>query len=252
VSFTRVTCAVTVVFAIAFATWHHHRHRHHHAVNDLAFSWDDRRLLCSIGIDDVRAKEDWWTVLWQLYRARAWGRVALLHAHAPGRSVTIDTVDRVLGVADALGLQTVTYRDLVPADVRRPALALAFDDDDVAGWLALRPVLAAHHAHVTFFVCCSDRLSPADRAGLVELARDGHDIEPHGAHHEAARPYVQAHGLDGYVRDEVSPSLDALAAIGLPRATTFAFPGGIHDGAIDAAVLEHVAKVRVTRAECPW
>jgi hypothetical protein len=249
VSFTRVTCAVTVAFAIAFAVWHHHKHRHHHAVNDLAFSWDDRHVLCSIAIDDAYTPEDWWLVLSQLYRARAWDRVALLHAHAPGRSVQVDTIDRVLAVADALGLQTVTYRELVPANVRRPALALAFDDDDVAGWLALRPVLAAHHAHVTFFVCCADRLTADDRAGL---ARDGHDIEPHGAHHEAARAYVQAHGLDHYLRDEVWPSLDALAAAGLPPATTFAFPGGIHDRAIDAAVLQRVDKLRVTRAECPW
>jgi hypothetical protein len=239
---------VSLVTLVALAACH----RHHHAVNDLDYSWDDRRVLCSGGIYDERGDDGWWHVLWQLYRAKAWDRVALMHAHAPGALLRIDTIDRVLGVADALGVQTVTYRELVPSAVRRPALALAFDDADVDHWLALRPLLAAHHAHVTFFVCCWDTLSAAQRAGLVELARDGHDIEPHGAHHEPARAYVHAHGLDAYLRDEVWPSLDVLTAAGLPPATTFAFPGGIHDRAIDEAVLQRVAKIRVTRAECPW
>jgi hypothetical protein len=247
-SIARVVGLVTLAALVALAGCHRHRR----AVNNLAYSWDDRRVLCSAAIDDARGDDRWWHVLWELYRARAWGRVALMHAHAPGILVRSDTIDRVLGVADALGVQTVTYRELVPSAPHRAALALAFDDDEVDAWLALRPLLAAHHAHVTFFVCCWDKLTAAQRAGLVELARDGHDIEPHGAHHEPARAYVRAHGLDGYLRDEVWPSLAVLVAAGLPPATTFAYPGGIHDRAIDDAVLQRVAKVRVTRAECPW
>ncbi len=218
----------------------------------LAYAWDDRKVLCSAPIDDVQKADKTWVLLKELTRASLVHHVALMHAHDPGKTVNVETIDKLLGMADQLGVATVTYRDLVPGDHPVAGLALAFDDHDVDDWLKLRPVLAAHHAHVTFFVCCWSTLTADQRAGLATLAAEGHDIEPHGVAHRAAREYMKDHTLEQYLQDEVWPSFDVLVAAGLPKPTTFAYAGGIHDGAVDDAILARVARVRVTGSECPW
>jgi peptidoglycan-N-acetylglucosamine deacetylase len=149
------------------------------------------------------------------------------------------------------GLAFVTYRDMLDLSDPRAGLSLAFDDDAIDAWSTLRETLAAHDARVTFFVTRYHAQSAEARAQLAALAADGHDIEAHGVDHLDATAYVAAHGMEAYLRDEALPSIDQLVADGYP-ASVFAYPFGVHDDAIDRALLDHVALVRTTAGPCPW
>jgi len=223
---------------------------HAHRGDAHAYAWDDQRVLCSQGFDDLSHPNVSDAVDRAIAFAREHGDVALLHGHTPGVTVSREMIEHVLATADAEGLALVGYRELDPSQPHRAGIALAFDDDAPERWIELRDVLARHHAHVTFFTCCWDHLSAAQREDLAQLARDGHDIEPHGAMHVHATDYAAQHGVAAYVADEVQPSIDALAGAGFPPARVYAYPWGEHDDAIDAAVLEHVERVRTTRGHC--
>ena len=216
----------------------------------LTYGWDDRRVLCSDSIDDLSSGSQLPLVDDQMRLAADEGRVALFHAHKPGITVSRDMIEQVLDLADHYGLEYVTYDQLVPGP-RRPAFALAFDDNSVDLWLSIRDLLAAHHARVTFFVSRYAFLTDEQRAGLATLAADGNDLEPHSVRHLHPLAYVRDHGVDGYLDDEVLPSVAAMAAAGYST-TTFAYPFGQRTDALDDAVLGHVAKVRVSPGSCPW
>src|SRR5262249_23227958 len=133
----------------------------------------------------------------------------------------------------------------------RGGLALAFDDDDVAGWFSLRDTFAAHGAHVTLFVTRWHELTDDELAMLATLAADGHDLQAHSWEHVNAIHYVEAHGIDGYMEDEVLPSLQIMIDAGY-HPTAFAFPFGASTTSIDDAVLRHVDKARVSPGSCPY
>jgi hypothetical protein len=221
-----------------------------HDGNYLSYEWDDRRILCSFSVDDLSQPAPRLLLDDEIRYAADARRVTLMHAHKPGVTVTRDMIDRVLTRADEAGLDYFTYADLVPGP-HRPGIALAFDDNSVEEWLGIRDLLDAHHARVTFFVTRYAELSDAEHAGLLQLAADGHDLEPHSVHHIHATAYVAEYGLDAYIQDEVLPSFEVLEAIG-SQPTTYAYPFGVHSSEIDDAVLQYVAKVRVTPGSCPW
>jgi peptidoglycan/xylan/chitin deacetylase (PgdA/CDA1 family) len=217
----------------------------------LFYDWDDRRVLCSMSIDDDKPGFELAQVLDHLDEAAATGEVFNAYAHQPGLSIQLATIDHVLEAAEARGLDFVTYSELLDRTAPRAGLALAFDDDDVAGWLTIRDTLRRHGAHVTFFVTHYAAMTDEARAGIRQLASDGHDIEAHGVDHAHAPAYVAAHGLDAYLADEALPSIDVLVADGYP-AVAFAYPFGERTEALDRALLEHVALVRTTAGPCPW
>src|SRR5262249_14275640 len=152
-------------------------------------------------------------------------------------TVSTDAIERVLDDADADGLDYVTFSQLVPGEPRG-ALALAFDDNAPDQWITVAPLLAKHHAHVTFFVTRWTELTDAQHDELHELSQDGHDLQPHPVHHLHATDYVQQHGLPAYLTDEVLPSIEVMADAGYPP-TSLAYPFGDHTAEIDEAVLHY-------------
>jgi hypothetical protein len=216
----------------------------------LSYGWDDRDVLCSDAIDDITGSSQEALVENELEFAHDNQRVALFHAHKPGVTVTYAMIERTLELADQWGLDYVTYDELV-AGPKRGGLALAFDDDDVAGWLTLRDTFAAHHARVTFFVTRYYKMDDATLGELETLAADGHDLEPHSVNHQHVPAYLADHGVDGYMTDEALPSMQVLAAAGHPP-TSYAYPFGQHTAELDHAVLQHVQRVRVSPGSCPW
>ncbi len=218
----------------------------------LAYDWDARRVLCSDAIDDLDKPVNWTFIDSQLALAGERGWALLLHAHTPGVTVSTTALEHVLSTADAAGLEYVTFRELDPTGPPHAALALSFDDNAPDQWITMRDTLNKHNAHVTFFVSRWQDMTPAQHAEIGQLHQDGHDIEPHTVDHPHALDYVQQYGLQAYIDDEVLPSFDVLTAAGYPQPTAFAYPFGEHDDAIDAAVLQHVDKVRTTPGECPW
>lgn len=217
----------------------------------VTYEWDDRPVLCSQVIDDITNHTPWQMVENGMTEARIRHSVLLLHAHIPGVSISTDAIERVLTMAEAHHLAFLTFRELQAGATPRAGLALAFDDNAIDAWFSVRDRLAAHGAHVTFFVARWYSRSDAERAELAMLAGAGHDVEPHSVNHLHAPAYVHDHGLDAYLADEVVPSIEALTQAGYPPADTFAFPFGDTTDEITAAVLRIVPRVRVSMSGCP-
>ncbi|HEY6175339.1 MAG TPA: polysaccharide deacetylase family protein [Kofleriaceae bacterium] len=218
---------------------------------DLTYDWDERRVLCSTVVDDISDSTPWRLVEDGMLEAEALRSVLLLHAHAPGVTISVGAIERLLTMAESYHLAFLTFRELQPGAMRRAGLALAFDDNAIDAWFSVRDRLAAHGAHVTFFVTRWYSRSDSERAELRMLADAGHDVEPHSVNHLHAPAYVHDHGLDAYLADEVAPSIDGLTGAGYPPADTFAFPFGDTNDEITAAVLRIVPRVRVSPGGCP-
>lgn len=208
----------------------------------------DHFVLCANSIDDrydIGVDE----IAEALSRAKRDGTTLHLYTHIPGETVQVATLEGVLAAAAEQGIELVTYEELslhaVPG-----SLALSFDDHALASWSALRPVLDRYHAQVTFFVSLFLELGDDDRAQLRQLADDGHDIEYHSTNHLNAVDYAAAHGVAGYVADEIVPALDAMRAEGYAT-TVFAYPFGARNAELDDALTPYFRVVRATRGGCP-
>ena len=177
-----------------------------------------------------------------LDRARDRGEVVELYAHHPGVTVPIATLAYLLAGARDRGLAFVTYADFARG-AAGPGLALSFDDTSVAAWVAQLPLFAQYEARVTFFVSHYPDMDDADHAGLQRLAAGGHDLEPHTWHHYRAPQYVEEHGLDAYLRNDLDPSIEALRADGFD-VHAFAYPFGARTGELDAAIARRIPVLR--------
>lgn len=203
-------------------------------------------VLCSASIDDkyhVEAQLDA-----ALSRAAADGSTLHLYAHDPGVTVAIAELDALLSRAQAYGLHFATYAELTGDP--HGSLALSFDDNAVAHWAELQPLLAQHGARVTFFVTRYLAMTDDEHHQLQDLAADGHDIEYHTVSHQNAVTYAAAHGVDGYIADEITPALDAMKADGYDL-TAFAYPYGAHTPELDAALAPYFQHVRAIASTCP-
>lgn len=210
--------------------------------DEVYFRWDDRRVLCGAGIDDVRGN-DVDNITEGIARAAARGEVLVLYGHEPGRGHSLAKLEAIMSAATELGVPLVSFEDLMAPGGGGPGLALGFDDAAVDAWYETRGLLARYRARVTYFVTRFDRLSDARVDRLRALRADGHAIEAHGLRHRDGPEYRAHHGLQAYMNDEVIPSLDVMRAAGFsPRA--FAYPFGARTGDLDRAILEHVRLVR--------
>jgi hypothetical protein len=232
------TLARALAFAVALAGCHVDISD----VDGAFYNGDGRRVHCAINLD-TSANNRAASIDSGLDRARDRAEVVELYAHDPGVSMPMSRISYVLQGAIDRGLTFVTYTDFAHGEGTGPGLALSFDDTFVDDWMAMRPLLQAFHARVTFFVCRYHTLAPSQRAGLQQLAADGHDIEPHTVHHLRAPEYVENHGLNAYLHDEVDPSIEALRDDGFD-VNAFAYPYGARTGELDAAIARRVPVLR--------
>jgi hypothetical protein len=235
-----VRAALAVVASIIGSAACHY----HVGSDDSAFyRWDGRRMHCAIDIDSV-ANNDIPSIDTGLDRARDRGEVLELYTHVPGTTVPVDKIRQVFEDAAARGLSFVTYDDMAADRVPHVgSLAFGFDDSAVSAWLTVRPILQQYNAHVTFFITRYARMSDTDRAGIAQLAADGHAIEAHTVSHLRGPKYVEDFGMDAYLADEVQPSIDLLVADGYP-VTTFAYPFGARTPETDKAIFDRVQLIR--------
>lgn len=203
-------------------------------------------VLCASNVDDKYDVPEV-EIEGAILHARDTHRTVHLYAHDPGRTVAPSTIEFVLSTANALGVPFVTYDGL---DGSGGAVALSFDDNSVADWTAMRPMLAKYGAKVTFFVTRYLLLSEDEHAQLHQLAADGHDIEYHTVSHQNAVEYVEAHGIDGYVEEEIEPALTAMRNDGFAT-REFAYPFGVRSEEIDAALKPYFEHVRAILSTCP-
>jgi len=211
-------------------------------IDELFFDWDGSRVLCAAGLDDVSGN-DRDSVESGLERAADRGEVLSLYGHRPGGTVSLERIEEVLITAGELGLDYVTYPDLVAGGPARAGLSLSFDDAHIDEWFDMRQLLADHGARVTFFVTRFDRQSEERRDKLRQLRADGHSIEAHGLRHLDAPVFVEEHGLGAYMEEEALPSIELLRDDGFDP-VAFAYPFGARTGELDDALLDEVELVR--------
>jgi peptidoglycan/xylan/chitin deacetylase (PgdA/CDA1 family) len=210
---------------------------------DGAFYNGDHRLVhCGVNLD-TSARTSLDAIDAALDRARDRGEVVELYAHHPGVTVPVSKIAHALAGARDRGLAFFTYSDFAHDRPVVPGLALSFDDTAIDAWFALRPVLDQYGAKVTFFVSRYPAVGPVQRAELQQLHADGHAIEPHTVNHLRAPDYVEEHGLNAYVHDEVDPSFAMLRADGFAP-DAFAYPFGARTDQIDHALGKRVSVLR--------
>ena len=216
-----------------------------------AYMWDDRKVLCSVKMDDLRVDVDWDEIDQQMAYAEHYQWAVIYHAHIPTKTVSLQAIDRLFTAAESHHLTPLTFRDLDEASPKGGSIVFALDDNAVDEWMLALDLLARHQAHITFFV---SRYTHPAHDEIQMLASQGHDIEPHTVNHLHGPDYVDAHGLDAYLSNEVWPSFQILEDDGFPPASTFAYPFGEHTDELDSAILKRVGKVRTTMGlrACPW
>jgi Polysaccharide deacetylase len=204
----------------------------------------DPQVLCSESLDHAGTDPIWYRLDEQIASAT---QPLLLHGHVPGEVLQISTIERVLSLAKQHHLPIITYDQI--ATTHRGALALAIDDNAIDDWYALRPMLAAYDARITFFVSRWYEQGPQQLDELMQLAADGNELEPHTVNHLHPLAYTTDHGLDAWLADEVDPSIQVMKDHGLTP-HVFAYPFGERDDDLDRALLERVAAVRATGSHC--
>jgi peptidoglycan/xylan/chitin deacetylase (PgdA/CDA1 family) len=207
-------------------------------------------VLCSQPIDDVSQGAPADRVSQQIEIAREYSSAVLVHAHAPGVTISLTALERTLEATVAAGLEFVTFPELVPGR-SRPAMALCFDDANIDSWYATRDLLSQYGARVTFFVSRYANWTDAQKGMLAELAAVGHAVEAHTVEHLNAVDYTRSHTIDDYIDREVLPSIAVLSADGYD-VSSFAFPYGASTSMLETSVLRHVARVRIGSRSCPY
>lgn len=209
--------------------------------DEIYYSGDERRVLCSLNLDDVRNVSQ--SLLDEaLDRALARQQVVMLYAHAPGITWSWPRVDAFLAAVASRNLRYYKASELVPGPISA-GVAISFDDDAVDAWTQMAERLARQGALATFYVTRYHLMGPAAREQLGSLAAAGHDIGAHGVNHLRAAQYVTRHGLNAYLDDEALPSITDLRNDGY-TVKDFAYPFGIRTSELDRALLAHVERVR--------
>lgn len=206
------------------------------------YDGDGRTVHCAIDLDSsANTSND--AIDGGLDRARNRGQVVELYAHHPGQTVPIARIEHVLAAATDRGLAFVTYDDFARSSEATAGLALSFDDTSIDAWYSLRPLFQRYGARVTFFVSRYASAGPEQHDELHQLADDGHVIEAHSVLHLRAPEYVEQHGLNAYVRDEVDPSIAILRDEGFD-VRAFAYPFGARTEQLDRAIAKRVPVLR--------
>jgi hypothetical protein len=213
-------------------------------------SADDDGVECAALVDEGRFPSDW--VFAAMDRARDEHRIVQLFSHDPGKTVTPERLEAVLGGAEARGLRFYTYRELAEA-TEVPAgggVVFSFDDWYTYDWIKVRGLLDAHGVRATFFVSDYDKFTAQQKIDLRLLADDGHDIEYHSTRHQDAPKYVAEHGMAEYLRKDIDPALAVMQADGYDP-IVFAYPLGRRTEELDRVLLQRFALLRATSDQCP-
>jgi len=198
------------------------------------YTWDDRSIHCAAEIDDSDGIP-MSSITDALDRAQADGSVLELLVHRPGVSMTREEFSTLLDAITERQLPFLTVKDML-AGPARAGVALMFDDAYPDIWLGVEDLLEQHGAHVTLYITWYGRLDQTSKDKIRELADDGHDIEAHTVNHLRGPNYVEAHGLDAYIADEIVPSFELLRADGYDP-VSLAYPFGMRTDEIDHAIL---------------
>jgi len=127
-----------------------------------------------------------------------------------------------------------------------PGVCLTFDDLFVENWVNTRDVFAEFGVRATFCVCHLHIATPKQRSGLLQLQDDGHEIALHTRTHPRLMPYIEAHGVENWLHEEVEKGLAEHRAAGL-TGQSFAFPHHVSTPETRNAVAPLFTSMRIGR-----
>lgn len=128
----------------------------------------------------------------------------------------------------------------------RSGVVLTFDDTAADGWYSLHQFLeSTYNWKATFYVTRFGSLSSEKIQKLRSLQNEGHEIAAHGLKHLDAVKYINEHGAESYVQNEITPMLKLMQQNRL-KVVNFAYPFGSRNAFTDSLLLKHFISVRGT------
>src|SRR5436190_7084572 len=110
----------------------------------------------------------------------------------------------------------------------KPGVVIMFDDDYVDEWVDVYDVLKPYGCKATFFVTKFNQLSPEKIQKLIDLKRYGNEIGGHGLNHFNAVDFIDEHGTEAYLNQEIYPMETLMSKNNLPI-TSFFYPYGFRN-----------------------
>jgi hypothetical protein len=196
---------------------------------DPYFHWDGQPMVGAYGLNELTPQ----ALDLILHRIDTVDdRALVLYGHAAANGVSRETLDAVFARAREDGVEILTFADLA-RETKRPGIVVTFDDREIDAWFGFRDIFAAYDARATFFVTQYQEWTDDGRQKLHVLYDEGNDVEAHGVNHVNICAYTATtgNGIDGYITDEVLPSIAILKDDGFAP-VAFAFPGGSLGNAI--------------------
>ncbi len=132
-------------------------------------------------------------------------------------------------------------------------VVISFDDTSINEWYQTDQILRQYSWKATFCVSKFNTLNHSEITKLLVLQNEGHEIAGHGLHHFDAPKFVAKNGIDAYINQEINPMLSLMHFYSF-KVTSFAYPFGYRNPAIDAALLKKFKIIRGTTygAEDPF
>jgi peptidoglycan/xylan/chitin deacetylase (PgdA/CDA1 family) len=127
--------------------------------------------------------------------------------------------------------------------VTEPGICLTFDDDYIEEWVTILPMLDSFNVKVTFYLSYYNRYTPERKRLLKMLQRHGHEIAFHSTNHYNFNNLLKNTTMDKLVKSEIFAGLNRMHADGF-YPTTFAYPYGQHNPALDAELLKYFKSIR--------
>jgi peptidoglycan/xylan/chitin deacetylase (PgdA/CDA1 family) len=134
-----------------------------------------------------------------------------------------------------------------------PGVVISFDDASINEWFQANKILRQYSWKATFFVSKINTLSHSEIEELLQLQKEGHEIAGHGFNHFDAPKFVAKNGIKAYINQEINPMLAIMHFYSF-KVTSFAYPFGFRNPAIDAVLFKKFKIIRGTTygAEDPF
>jgi peptidoglycan-N-acetylglucosamine deacetylase len=134
-----------------------------------------------------------------------------------------------------------------------PGVVISFDDASINEWFQANKILRQYSWKATFCVSKINTLSHSEIEELLQLQKEGHEIAGHGFNHFDAPKFVAKNGIKAYINQEINPMLAIMHFYSF-KVTSFAYPFGFRNPAIDAVLFKKFKIIRGTTygAEDPF
>lgn len=101
----------------------------------------------------------------------------------------------------------------------QPGVCLTFDDLHTKNWCNAEPLLLSYGARATFCVTTLHTASESQIQDLRFLQSQGHEIAYHTRTHPRLTPYLQAHGVQHWVENELELGIAEHRKLGFPASS---------------------------------